>query len=130
MDLKHALNVKKFMTIKKLHNFAKKMSSGQSRPNEDRRARNTGMSVEALSTELAPLKNLNTEDYEYSRHLEETRRRNELLRKMEQEREINEFKKLRNMGAIKRTDLPIPVTVKPAISKEVSRLIKLKPKNK
>ena len=94
----------------------------------EKRVGHSGISIEAFATELAPPKRLNTEDYDYMRDLEEKRRRNELLRKMEQEKEIKEFKKQRNVHMTKKTDTSASIASKPTISKDVSRIIKLKPK--
>ena len=89
-----------------------------------------GMSIEGLASELAPPKNLNTDDYEYLVHLEEKKRKNELLRKIELEKELKDFQRIRNSRSEldSTLDSKPKSLLKPSISKDISKLIKVKPK--
>lgn len=89
-------------------------------------ARSTNeLSISTMAKEQAPQKSLNTDDYEYTLHLEQERRRNEILMKIESEKEIRELKK-KIISTEKKSNPPI--ISKPVISKDVCKLIKIKPK--
>ncbi len=87
----------------------------------------SGIPLQALVSELAPQKKYNTVDYEYLQQLEDTHKRAELIRKVELERELREFRKAKQLNRVI-TDAPQSTIVKPTIAKSISSIIKIKPK--
>ena len=92
----------------------------------------SGISVDAL-VEFAPQKKINTEDYEYLKQLEETRRRNEHYRKVELDKELREFKRQKLKLAVEKSKAPVKPSSdgsapKSVISKATIGMIKIKPK--
>jgi len=88
----------------------------------------SGISLQALVAELAPQKKYNTADFEYLQQLESERRTVGIKRKIELEKELKDFQKAKE-SLRKISTKPQPaLAVKPVISKQLSSLIKIKPK--
>jgi hypothetical protein len=92
----------------------------------------SGIPLQALVSDLAPQKKYNTADYEYVQQLKDKHKRAEISRKVELERELREFRKAKQRIATQSgtMDNSQSTIVKPTISKSVSSIIKIRPKNK